>query len=190
MSNLNIKRMKIKGVLILEPKVYKDERGFFYESYNKAVIENITKINNDFVQDNQSFSNKNVLRGLHLQAEYPQGKLVRVINGKIFDVIVDLRPNSPTFQKWEYIILSSDNRKQIWIPPGLAHGFYVLSDIAEVVYKTSNYWHPSSEITLKWDDQTIGINWPNKVPPVMSKKDMEGKSFKELLKKLNKSFII
>ena len=185
MQNFKITNLKLNDVLSLEPKVYEDERGFFYESFNTKSLKEIIKSDYNFVQDNHSFSNKNVLRGLHFQIEKPKGKLIREINGKIFDVFVDLRPSSSTFQKWDSIILSSKNRKQVWIPPGLAHGFCVLSKKAEVVYKTTDFWHQESEKTLMWNDKTIGIKWPDNISPIMSKKDLEGSNFEELLEILD-----
>jgi len=181
MANFKVSNMEIEGVYVLEPNIFEDERGYFYESHNIKDIRRIIGKDYNFVQDNHSFSNKNVLRGLHFQIQRPQGKLIRVISGKVLDVFVDLRVNSLTFKKWGSLILSSDNRKQIWIPPGLAHGFLVLSDNAEVIYKATDFWYPEFEKTLIWNDQIIGIDWPNIIAPIVSNKDRQGNSFKDLL---------
>ncbi len=173
---------KIIGPLIFTPKIYADERGYFFESWNKKqflnFIEKSQEIINQkkeiaFVQDNQSFSSKNVLRGLHYQVNpHAQGKLVSCINGEIFDVVVDLRKNSPSFGRWAGLILSGTNSKQLWIPEGFAHGFLSLSEKTKVLYKTTNYWNKQSERSLKWDDPIIDIKWPLlKSSPILSKKD-------------------
>lgn len=180
MANFKIKKLELDGVLSLEPKIFEDNRGYFYESFNLKDFRSLVGLNYEFVQDNQSFSMKNVLRGMHFQVKKPQGKLIKVINGEIYDVIVDLRINSPTFKKWTSIVLSSKNRKQLWIPPGMAHGFYVLSENTEVSYKTTNYWYPLFEKTLIWNDNIIGIDWPFNKTPIISKKDLGGQSFKEI----------
>ena len=177
----NVSKLKIEGAYALEPKIFYDERGFFYESFNIKDIRVIVGEKLNFVQDNHSFSNKNVLRGLHFQIKKPQGKLVRVVSGEIFDVIVDLRLDSPTFKKWDFVILSSKNSNQLWVPPGLAHGFLVMSETADVLYKTTDFWYPENEKTLYWNDDSIGIKWPM-TKPIVSKKDLEGESFKSLEK--------
>lgn len=163
----------IPGVLVLEPKVFGDARGFFLESYNEKSMAELG-IPDRFVQDNHSFSVRNVLRGLHYQIHSPQGKLVRVIAGEIFDVAVDLRRSSPTFAKWHGVTLSGDNQKMLWISPGLAHGFLVQSETAHVLYKATRYYAPQQERTLVWNDPALGIAWPIHGSPVMSEKDKQG----------------
>ena len=171
----------INGVLIIEPAVYRDDRGWFTESFNAHDFLNITGTSPSFVQDNHSFSKKAILRGLHYQLEKPQGKLIRVTRGSIFDVVVDLRRDSGTFGHWMGTELSSQNRKQLWIPPGLAHGFLVVSDIAEVLYKTTDYYHPKSEVCLAWDDPIVNIEWPLSagVTPILNAKDSVGLSWEQ-----------
>ncbi|EOS7255630.1 dTDP-4-dehydrorhamnose 3,5-epimerase, partial [Escherichia coli] len=167
-------------VLIFEPKVFGDERGFFMESFNQKVFEEAVGRKVEFVQDNHSKSSKGVLRGLHYQLEpYAQGKLVRCVVGEVFDVAVDIRKSSPTFGKWVGVNLSAENKRQLWIPEGFAHGFLVLSEIAEFVYKTTNYYHPESEGCIKWDDSFLMIDWPNK-PIAISEKDKKGSSILRL----------
>jgi dTDP-4-dehydrorhamnose 3,5-epimerase len=163
----------IPDVQILEPKVFEDSRGLFFESYNERVLAELG-ITGSFVQDNQSFSKQGVVRGLHYQIKQPQAKLIRCIHGEIFDVAVDLRRNSPTFCQWVGQILSSDNRRMLWIPRGFAHGFMVLSETAEVLYKANDFYAPQHERTILWDDPTIGIQWPGKDKAVLSAKDMAG----------------
>ena len=158
-------------VLVLEPKVFGDARGFFFESFNARDFAQATGLQVDFVQDNHSKSARGVLRGLHYQIEHAQGKLVRVVQGEVFDVAVDLRKSSPTFGQWEGVHLSADNHKQLWIPPGFAHGFVVLSESAEFLYKTTDYYSPEHERCIRWDDPEIGINWPMTVAPALSGKD-------------------
>lgn len=170
---------KIPDVKVLEPKVFKDDRGFFLESYNQKVIQDILQMDEPFVQDNHSFSVKNVLRGLHYQIQNPQGKLVRVAHGEIFDVAVDLRSGSPTFGKWVGIYLSAENKKMIWIPPGFAHGFFVVSTNADVMYKVTSYYDAASDRSLRWDDPDLAIEWPNKKKPLLSPKDLAGKFLKD-----------
>lgn len=171
---MNIFPQAIEGVVIIEPRVFRDDRGYFFESFNhRAFAEAIGK-NATFVQDNHSYSTKNVLRGLHYQIRQPQGKLIRVIAGIVFDVAVDLRKSSPTFGRWVGGILSAENRKQIWIPEGFAHGFVVLSDQAEVLYKTTDYWSPEHERCIKWNDASLGITWPIDGTPIVSEKDARG----------------
>lgn len=169
---------RIPGVLILEPAVFGDERGFFLESFNERTMRSIG-IDAHFVQDNHSRSAQNVLRGLHYQIDQPQGKLVRVISGRVFDVAVDLRRNSPTFGQWEGVELSAENKRIFWIPPGLAHGFVVLSDSADFVYKATDYYAPKSERSILWNDPEIGIEWPLTGDPILSAKDQEGTPFRD-----------
>ena len=172
----------IDGVLVLEPRVFGDARGFFYESYNRQAFAAATGLDVDFVQDNHSKSVRDVLRGLHFQlAPHAQGKLVRVIHGEVFDVAVDIRKDSPTYGRWHGEILSAENRKQMWIPPGLAHGFLVLSEAAEFLYKTTDYYAPEMERCLRWDDPRVNIAWPlNGRPPQLSAKDMQGLALDQL----------
>ena len=174
---MNVVRTEIADVLILEPRVFADDRGFFFESFNQRVFEGAVGGPVAFVQDNHSHSKKNVLRGLHHQVEQPQGKLVRVLGGAIWDVAVDIRPHSPTFGRWVGVELSADNKRQIWIPPGLAHGFLVLSEASEVLYKTTDYYAPAHERTIRWDDPTLAIAWPLTGPPQVSGKDAAGGRF-------------
>lgn len=177
---LEITPTAIPDVLIIKPKVYEDERGFFFESYNQSIFRQQTGIQEEFVQDNHSGSEKNVLRGLHYQMKHAQGKLVRIINGVIFDVAVDLRKNSPSFGKWVGITLSAEEKKLLWIPKGFAHGFLTLSDFAEVLYKATDYYDPSSERCLRWDDPEVAIKWPLSEQPILSKKDQQGKTFRDI----------
>ena len=169
----------IPGVLILEPKVYRDSRGHFFESYNRRTFREATGLDVEFVQDNESLSARNVLRGLHYQIRQPQGKLVRVAVGEIYDVAVDLRRSSPTFGKWTGAILSPSARPMIWIPPGFAHGFLVLSEQAIVSYKTTDYYAPEHERTLAWNDRSVGVLWPLEGAPLLSDKDGRGSAFAE-----------
>lgn len=159
MSKFNFTKTSIDGVIIIEPTVFGDERGYFMETYQKEEFKQLG-LDVDFVQDNQSSSHKGVLRGLHFQYTQPQGKLVRVISGEVFDVAVDLRKDSPTYGKWEGVTLSAENKKQFYIPPGFAHGFVVLSDSAEFTYKCTDYYKADDEGGIQWDDPEIGINWP------------------------------
>ncbi|MBP0132618.1 MAG: dTDP-4-dehydrorhamnose 3,5-epimerase [Nitrosospira sp.] len=165
----------IPSVLIIEPKVFGDTRGFFFESFNQRAFNLATGLDVNFVQDNHSRSSKGVLRGLHYQIQQPQGKLVRVVRGSVFDVTVDLRKSSPTFGHWVGVELTEDNHRQLWIPPGFAHGFYVLSDSADFLYKTTDYYAPEFECSLIWNDPTIGIEWPLNTQPIISAKDAQGK---------------
>ncbi|RZM88879.1 MULTISPECIES: dTDP-4-dehydrorhamnose 3,5-epimerase [unclassified Escherichia] len=177
---MNVIKTEIPDVLIFEPKVFGDERGFFFESFNQKIFEEAVGRKIEFVQDNHSKSSKGVLRGLHYQLEpYAQGKLVRCVVGEVFDVAVDIRKSSPTFGKWVGVNLSAENKRQLWIPEGFAHGFLVLSEIAEFVYKTTNYYHPESEGCIKWDDSFLMIDWPNK-PISISEKDKKGSSILRL----------
>lgn len=172
---------KIPDVLLIEPKVFGDERGFFFESFNQNAFDEATGLSVTFVQDNHSKSMKNVLRGLHYQVRQAQGKLVRVVQGEVFDVAVDIRKNSPTYGQWTGEILSAGNRRQLWIPAGLAHGFLVLSETAEVLYKTTDYYAPEYERCIIWNDPELGIDWPLSGEPVLSVKDGLGLSMKQAL---------
>ncbi|HHI93666.1 MAG TPA: dTDP-4-dehydrorhamnose 3,5-epimerase [Gammaproteobacteria bacterium] len=167
----------IPDVFVIEPTVFGDERGFFFESYNAKVFSELTGVKTDFVQDNHSRSARNVLRGLHYQIKQPQGKLVRVTDGEVFDVAVDLRKKSPTFGRWVGECLSAQNKKQLWVPEGFAHGFLVLSEYAEFLYKTTDYYAPEYERCIRWDDQDIAIQWPEEIEPTLSGKDAIGVSF-------------
>ena len=161
----------IPEVLVIEPKVFGDARGFFFESYNRKAFHEATGLDVDFVQDNHSRSAQGVLRGLHYQIQQPQGKLVRVVAGAVFDVAVDIRRSSPSFGQWVGLELSAENKKMLWVPPGFAHGFLVLSDGTEFLYKTTDYYAPSSERAIAWDDPQIGIAWPLPFAPLLSAKD-------------------
>ncbi len=175
----------IADVLLIEPKVFGDERGFFFESFNQRAFNQVTGLNLDFVQDNHSKSAQGVLRGLHYQVLQPQGKLVRVVAGEVFDVAVDIRPDSPTFGQWVGEILSADNKRQLWVPPGLAHGFVVLSESAEFLYKTTDYYAPEHERCIAWNDPTLAIAWPSmNQGPKLSAKDAAGGSFQAMTKEL------
>lgn len=173
---MNVHPTGLPDVLIIEPKVYGDERGFFYESYNAKEFEQATGLVKTFVQDNHSRSLKGVLRGLHYQLEHTQGKLVRVTAGEVLDVAVDIRRSSPNFGRWTSVRLSAHNNRQLWIPEGFAHGFVVLSDYAEFLYKTTDYYVPSAERCIRWDDDQLAINWVLEEPPQLSEKDRRGKS--------------
>ncbi|ANH96085.1 dTDP-4-dehydrorhamnose 3,5-epimerase [Pseudomonas koreensis] len=173
---MNVHPTGLPDVLIIEPKVYGDERGFFYESYNAKEFEQATGLVKTFVQDNHSRSLKGVLRGLHYQLEHTQGKLVRVTAGEVLDVAVDIRRSSPNFGRWTSVRLSAHNNRQLWIPEGFAHGFVVLSDYAEFLYKTTDYYVPSAERCIRWDDDQLAINWELEEPPQLSEKDRRGKS--------------
>jgi dTDP-4-dehydrorhamnose 3,5-epimerase len=168
----------IADVLLIEPKVFGDDRGFFFESFSQRVFTEATGVTLPFVQDNHSKSGKGVLRGLHYQVKNPQGKLVRASAGVVFDVAVDIREDSPTFGKWVGEILSAENKRQLWVPPGLAHGFVVLSDTAEFLYKTTDYYAPEHERCIAWNDPTLGIEWPEMdTEPKLSAKDVAGLAF-------------
>jgi len=169
----------IPDLLIFEPKVFGDQRGFFLESYNQLTFQSLTGLSLNFVQDNHSRSGKNVLRGLHYQIQQPQGKLVRVVSGSVFDVAVDLRKSSPTFGRWDGVELSGDNHRQLWVPPGFAHGFVVLSEQADFLYKTTDYYAPEHERCIRWDDPDVGIVWPEGIAPLLSGKDQQGLSLKD-----------
>lgn len=176
---MQVQATSIAGILLIEPTVFGDERGFFYESFNARRFAELTGVKTDFVQDNHSRSTKNVLRGLHYQIRQTQGKLVRVIAGEVFDVAVDLRKSSPTFGQWIGAVLSAENKLQRWLPAGFAHGFVVTSETAEVVYKSTAYWAAESERTILWNDPAIGIQWPIDAAPVLSGKDKAGKLLAE-----------
>lgn len=174
-----IQATAIPDVIIIEPKVFGDERGFFYESFNARSFADETGINANFVQDNHSKSAKGVLRGLHYQIQQPQGKLVRVVAGEVFDVAVDIRKQSPTFGKWVGVTLSAENKRQMWVPEGFAHGFLVTSDNAEFLYKTTDYYAPEYERSILWNDPAIGIIWPIAGEPTLSNKDKVAKLLDE-----------
>ena len=169
----------IPEVLILEPKVFGDARGFFFESFNARDFAQATGLEVDFVQDNHSKSAKGVLRGLHYQIQHPQGKLVRVVHGEVFDVAVDLRQSSANFGRWVGVHLSADNHRQLWVPPGFAHGFVVTSESAEFLYKTTDYWYPEHERSLLWSDPTVAIQWPLDAAPLLAAKDAAGRLLTE-----------
>lgn len=170
---------KLPEVMMLEPKVFGDARGFFYESFNQRDFATATGLDVQFVQDNHSRSVKGVLRGLHYQIQHPQGKLVRVTQGAVFDVVVDIRRSSPRFGQWVGVELSADNFRQLWIPPGFAHGFVVTSESAEFLYKTTDYWYPAHERSLLWNDPALAIAWPLQDAPQLAAKDAEGKTLAE-----------
>lgn len=165
----------IPDVLVLVPKVFGDARGFFFESFNARDFAQATGVDAQFVQDNHSKSAKGVLRGLHYQIQHPQGKLVRVTQGSVYDVVVDLRKSSPTFGRWVGTVLSAEGHEQLWVPPGFAHGFVVLSESAEFLYKTTDYWYPEHERSLLWNDPAVGIEWPIDSAPQLAAKDQAGK---------------
>lgn len=174
---MNVIATRIPDVLIIEAKVFGDERGFFFESFNKKQFKALTGIDKEFVQDNHSRSSKGVLRGLHYQIKQPQGKLVRVVSGEVFDVAVDLRKSSATFGQWTGVNLSAENKRQMWIPEGFAHGFVVLSDAAEFLYKTTDYYAPEYERCIRWNDAELGIDWQYSGEPLVSEKDSKGMAF-------------
>lgn len=176
---MQIVETAIPEVLIIEPQVFGDERGFFFESFNQQKFEQLTGVKTEFVQDNHSRSAKNVLRGLHYQIQQPQGKLVRVVAGEVFDVAVDVRRSSATFGKWVGVLLSAENKRQLWVPPGFAHGFLVLKDATEFLYKTTDYYAPQHERCIRWDDPEIGIAWPLDGIPLLSAKDQAGLSLNQ-----------
>jgi dTDP-4-dehydrorhamnose 3,5-epimerase len=173
---LKITPTAIPEVLVIEPKVFGDERGFFFESFNQAKFEAAIGRQVSFVQDNHSKSAKNVLRGLHYQIQQPQGKLVRVVQGEVFDVAVDIRKSSPTFGQWVGEMLSADNKKQLWVPEGFAHGFVVVSESAEFLYKTTDYYAPEYERSILWNDPAIAVKWPILGEPILSIKDQQAKT--------------
>jgi len=169
----------LPDVLVLEPKVFGDERGFFYESFNKKAFAAATKVDAEFVQDNHSRSVKNVLRGLHYQIEHAQAKLIRVIAGEVFDVALDVRKSSPNFGKFTTVSLSAENRRMVFVPAGFAHGFLVVSETAEFLYKTTDYWHPEHERSIMWNDPDLKIPWPLSGEPILSVKDQRGMRLKD-----------
>lgn len=176
---MNVISTAIADVMIIEPKVFGDDRGFFFESFNSRQFAELIGRNVDFVQDNHSRSAKNVLRGLHYQIQQPQGKLVRVVQGVVFDVAVDIRRSSPTFGQHIGVELSAENKRMFWVPEGFAHGFVVLSDTAEFLYKTTNYWAPEFERSIAWNDPALGIKWPIQGEPTLSAKDQQAKALAE-----------
>jgi dTDP-4-dehydrorhamnose 3,5-epimerase len=176
---MNVIPAAIPEVLILEPRVFGDERGFFFESYNEKVLAEMAGITARFVQDNHSRSAKNVLRGLHYQIKQPQGKLVRVVIGEVFDVAADIRRSSPTFGKWTGVRLSAENKRMLWIPPGFAHGFLVLSEYADFLYKTTDFYAPEHERCLLWNDPDLAIEWPAAGTPILSARDRAGVRLRE-----------
>lgn len=176
---MKIESTSLPDVVVIEPKVFGDDRGFFYESFNQNRFRELTGVDVNFVQDNHAKSAKQVLRGLHYQIHQPQGKLVRVISGEVFDVAVDLRKSSASFGRWVGVILSEHNRRQMWIPEGFAHGFVVLSASAEFLYKTTDYWAQQHERCVAWNDPAIGIDWPIAGEPLLSEKDRQGKCLAE-----------
>ena len=177
---MHVRRTRIPDVVVVVPTVFGDARGFFFESFNRRHLEAALGRTLDFVQDNHSLSTRGVLRGLHYQLAKPQGKLLRVLRGEVFDVAVDLRRGSPTFGAWAGETLSAENKRQLWIPEGFAHGFLVLSEEAEVLYKTTEYWHPEHERCIRWDDTDLAIAWPTGGgAPIVSAKDAAGAAFRE-----------
>jgi dTDP-4-dehydrorhamnose 3,5-epimerase len=171
-------RVEIPDVLVIQPRVFGDERGFFYESWNQRALAE-AGVAETFVQDNHSRSGRNVLRGLHYQIKQPQGKLVRVVAGEVFDVVVDIRRSSPAFGRWFGLKLSAENKTMLWVPKGFAHAFLVLSDYAEFLYKTTDYYAPEHERTIAWNDAEIGIEWPDSGTPILSAKDAKGQSLQD-----------
>jgi dTDP-4-dehydrorhamnose 3,5-epimerase len=178
---IHFRKLKISDLLLIEPQVFKDERGFFFESFNQNDFEEAVGRNITFVQDNHSKSSKGVLRGLHYQKPpFEQGKLVRVTYGEVWDVAVDLRKNSATYGEWVGEILSAENKNQLWIPEGFAHGFLVLSEKADFLYKTTNFYHPGLEVSIKWNDHNLNIDWPN-IDKIISEKDQKGIAFNDFM---------
>ena len=176
---MKIIKTDLNDCVIIEPNVFNDDRGFFLETFRASRYQELLGIKDVFVQDNHSRSNKSVLRGLHFQKNNPQGKLVRVSLGRVFDVVVDIRKSSKTYGKWMGLVLSEENKKQVWVPPGFAHGFLVLSDVADFVYKCTDYYDPNDEFTLLWNDPDIGIKWPSD-NVILSEKDQNGLRFSEI----------
>ena len=176
---MNVLPTKIPEVVVVEPRVFADDRGFFYESYNHKVFCEKVGVDVCFVQDNHSCSQRNVLRGLHYQIRQPQGKLVRAVAGKILDVAVDIRKSSPSFGQWVSCVLSAENKRQIWVPVGFAHGFLVLSDTAQVLYKTTDYYAPQQERCILWNDADLAIDWELKLSPILSPKDRAGQPLRQ-----------
>lgn len=171
---MNVVPTDLPEVVIIEPKVFGDDRGFFYESFNLKTFRELTGVNLDFVQDNHSRSARNVLRGLHYQIQHAQGKLVRCTLGKVWDVAVDIRRSSPNFGRWVGVELSAENKRMLWVPPGFAHGFVVLSEFAEFLYKTTDYWYPEHERSILWNDPDLALPWPIEGEPLLSGKDAKG----------------
>ena len=176
---MNVVPTKIADVLILEPRVFSDDRGFFYESFNANSFQQATGVTADFVQDNHSKSSKGVLRGLHYQIKQTHGKLVRVVSGEVLDVVVDIRKSSATFGQWLGVVLSAENKRQLWVPQGFAHGFVVLSESAEFLYKATDYYAPIHERCIRWNDEDLAIDWHYNGYPLVSDKDAQGLSFKQ-----------
>lgn len=181
MGKIRVTTCEIEGLLVIEPSVFDDARGYFMETYNQNDLQEVG-LNSVFVQDNQSMSGRGVLRGLHYQKQYPQGKLVRIVSGEVFDVAVDLRPGSATYGAWRGELLSAENKKQFYIPEGFAHGLYILSETAECCYKVTDFYHPDDEAGIRWDDPDIGILWPltQSCPPILSEKDRSWPRLKEI----------
>jgi dTDP-4-dehydrorhamnose 3,5-epimerase len=177
---MKVIKTDVAGAVIIEPKVFGDERGFFLETFQAERYKELAGIELDFVQDNHSRSSKNVLRGLHFQKTRPQGKLVRVVRGEVFDVAVDIRKDSPTYGQWAGVYLTEENKRQFWVPPGLAHGFVVLSDVADFEYKCTDYYDPSDEGCLIWNDMSVAIEWPEGIEPILSEKDKLGSLFVDI----------
>ena len=171
---MNVIETRLPGVLLIEPRVFGDERGFFFESFNARAFRDAAGVTLDFVQDNHSHSRHGVLRGLHYQIEQAQGKLVRAVAGEVFDAVVDLRRSSPTFGRWEGFVLSAQNKRMLWVPPGFGHGYLVLSDAADFLYKTTDYWAPEHERCIRWNDPALGIDWRIEEAPSLSAKDAQG----------------
>lgn len=176
---MKVVQTSIPDLLIIEPKVFGDERGFFYESFNQRKFSELTGLQVEFVQDNHSKSAKGVLRGLHYQIHHPQGKLVRAVQGTVLDVAVDIRQSSPTFGQHVAVELSSENKRMFWVPPGFAHGFVVLTETAEFLYKTTDYWYPEHERSIRWNDPALSIDWNLEIQPLVSAKDAQGKLLSE-----------
>ncbi|CAM2141483.1 dTDP-4-dehydrorhamnose 3,5-epimerase [Pararobbsia alpina] len=174
---IQVLETSLPEIKLIEPQVFGDARGFFYESFNAREFAQLTGVDTPFVQDNHSRSAKGVLRGLHYQIEHAQGKLVRVVAGEVFDVVVDIRRSSPNFGKWEGIRLSAENKRQLWVPPGFAHGFLVVSESAEFLYKTTDYWYPAHERSIVWNDPDLAIEWPLDGTPTVAAKDAAGQLF-------------
>ncbi|MBA4697694.1 MAG: dTDP-4-dehydrorhamnose 3,5-epimerase [Legionella sp.] len=175
---MNVTQLALPGVLLIEPTLFEDHRGFFFESFNHRRFESAVGKSVHFVQDNHSYSKQHVLRGLHYQIQQPQGKLVRVVSGELLDVAVDIRKNSPTFGQWVSAVLSAENKKQLWVPEGFAHGFVVLSSAAELLYKTTDYWHAQHERCIVWNDPDLNIDWQIRVTPTLTDKDAQGSLLK------------
>jgi dTDP-4-dehydrorhamnose 3,5-epimerase len=178
---MKVIKTDVQGAVIIEPKVFGDERGFFLETFQVERYKEQAGIDLEFVQDNHSRSGKNVLRGLHFQKTKPQGKLVRVVRGEVFDVAVDIRKESPTYGKWTGVYLTEENKRQFWVPPGLAHGFVVLSETADFEYKCTDYYDPTDEGCLMWNDPSVAIEWPEGIEPILSAKDKVGLALAELV---------